>query len=87
MFIEKIVNAAGIAIGVAVVSVYNEHAAETITGFLKNDPYGEASRLMGRALNSGHWLSETMSSYVSDNIPAFCFAMVAAVLAGAMLKS
>lgn len=87
MFIEKIVNAAGIAIGVAVVSVYNEHAAATLTGFFKNDPYGEASRLLARALNTSHWLTETLSMYVSDNVPAFCFAMVAAVLAVAMLKT
>ena len=87
MLIEKGINAAGIAIGVAVVSVYNDHAAETIAGFFKNDPYGEVARLWNRALNTGHWFNESMSSYVSDNLEAFCFAMVAAVLAGAMLKS
>ena len=87
MFIEKLINAAGIAIGVGVVSVYNDHAAATIAGFFKNDPYGEASRLLSRAMNTGHWFTETMTTYASDNVPAFCFAMVAAVLAGAMLKS
>ena len=87
MFIEKGVNAVGIAIGVAVVSIYNDHVSETITGFFKNDPYGEVARLWNRALNTGHWINESMSSYVSDNLEAFCFAMVAAVLAAAMLKS
>ena len=87
MFIEKLINAAGIAIGVGVVSAYNDHAAATITGFFKNDPYGEASRLLGHAMNTGHWFTETMTTYASANVPALCFAMVAAVLAGAMLKS
>jgi hypothetical protein len=87
MIIEKLITAAGIAIGIAVVSVVNNHFAETITGFFKNDPYGEVSRLMSHAVSHSHWLSETMSTYVPDNMPAFCFAMVAAVLAVAMLKS
>ena len=87
MIVEKLINVAGIGIGVAFVSAYNDHAAQTIAGFFRSDPYGEVSRLFDRALNQGHWLSEAMASYASDNVPMFCFAMVTVVLSAAMLKS
>jgi hypothetical protein len=87
MIVEKLINVAGIGIGVAVVSAYNDHAAQTITGFFRSDPYGEVSRLFGRVLKEGHWYSEAMSSYAMDNVPMFCFAMVTVVLSAAMLKS
>jgi hypothetical protein len=87
MLLEKLITATGIGVGVAVVSAYNDHAAATIAGFVKGNPYDAAVRLLDRALMSGHGLTDTMASYVSENAPAFGFAMVAVVLAVAMLKS
>jgi hypothetical protein len=87
MILEKLINLAGIGIGVAFVSAYNDHAAQTIAGFFRSDPYGEIMRQCDRVLTTGHWFAGAMSSYATDNVPMFCFAGVTVVLSVAMLKS
>ena len=87
MLIEKLINVAGIGIGVAVITAYNDHAGQAMSSFFGRDPYGETSRLLQRVLHSGDGFTGQMASYASDNVPMFCFGAVALVLVGAMFKS